>query len=245
MFLRAQGALRVGRIVGTGDLDVTFAAGDDPGAGRVDLALAVGLQDVPERTARHHRGRLHAAGFEEGRGEVGQRDHVVYHASALYAGAGYDERDARAEAVEVALAVREARGAVVAAHCDQRLAAFAGAVEFFEQHAHRGVEGLDFAEVVGEVFAHHRDVRQEGRQLALEGVGIEAPEFLATAPHPGAVGIGRAEPIGEGLTGGLGREHRLEITADLFEELGPGRLDRGALRHEVGRVLREVIEGAS
>ena len=59
--------------------------------------------------------------------------------------------------------MREARGAVVAAHGDQRLAAFAGAVEFFEQYAHRGVEGLDFAEVVGEVFAHYRDVGQEGR----------------------------------------------------------------------------------
>ena len=141
--------------------------------------------------------------------------------------------------------MREARGAVVTAHGDQRLAAFTGAVEFLEQHAHRGVEGLDFAEVVGEVFAHDRDVGQEGRQLALEGVGIETPEFLAAATHPRAVGVGRSEPIGEGLTSGLGREHRLEITADFFEELGTGRLDRGAFRHEVGRVFREVVEGAS
>ena len=231
MVLGAQGALRVGRVVGAGDLDVALAAGDDPGAGRVDLALAVRLQDVPERTARHDRGRLHAAGFEEGRGEVRQRHHVVHHASALHAGSGDDERDARAEAVEVALAVREARGAVVTADGDQRLAAFTGTVEFFEQHAHRGVEGLDFAEVVGEVFADHRDVRQESRQLALEGVGIESPEFLAAAADPGAVGVGRSEPISEGLAGGFRREHRLEITADFVEELGAGRLDRGTFRH--------------
>ena len=100
---------------------------------------------------------------EGGRSEIRQRHHVVHHASALHASAGDDERYARAEAVEVALAVREAGGAVVAAHGDQRLAPFTGAVEFLEQHAHRGVEGLDFAEVVGEVFAHYRDVRQEGR----------------------------------------------------------------------------------
>ena len=56
------------------------------------------------------------------------------------------------------------------------------------------------------------------------------------------MGVGRSEPIGEGLTGGFRREHRTEIAADFFEELSAGCLDRGAFRHEFGRVLREVVE---
>ena len=163
MIERPERALRIGREIGSGDFDVALAAGHDPGARRIDESLAVRLEYVPERTSGHHGGRLHVAGFEEGRSEVGQRHHIVHHAATFDARAGEDERDTGAESVEVTLAVREAGGAVVAAYGDERAGEFAGPFEFREQDAHCGVEGLNFAEIVGEVFAHDRNVGQEGR----------------------------------------------------------------------------------
>ena len=85
---------------------------------REDLALLgrdrrVALDEPGEHAAE----RLDA---ERERGDVEQQhvlDFALEHA-ALHAGAGDDERYAGAETVEVALAVREARGAVVAAHGD-------------------------------------------------------------------------------------------------------------------------------
>ena len=59
------------------------------------------------------------------------------------------------------------------------------------------------------------------------------------------MGVGRSEPISEGLVGGFRREHRAEVAADFFQELAAGGFGRGAFRHEVGRVLGEVIERPS
>ena len=138
--------------------------------------------------------------------------------------------------------MRETRGAVVAADDDQRVLAFARAVQFGEDGADGGVPGLDLTQVVGQILADDRYVGEEGWHLAFEFVGIDAPEFLAAALDPCAVDVGGAEPVGEGFPRLAGGEHRAEVLADLVEQLFARRFNRGALGHHLGHVLGEVVK---
>ena len=138
--------------------------------------------------------------------------------------------------------MRETRGAVVAADDDERVLAFARAVQFGEDGTDGGVPGLDLTQVVGQVLADDRYVREEGRHLAFEFVGIDAPEFFAATLDPCAVDVGGAEPVGEGFPRLAGGEHRAEVLADLVEQLLARRFNRGALSHHLGHVLGEVIK---
>ncbi len=240
--LGAQGAVRVGQVAFAGGADVAFATGDDPGPRGVDLAGLGGLQERHDAAAGHDGGRLHAAELEERRREVHQVHEVVDDAAGLDAGAADDQGHVRAVVVEVALAAGDAGHAVVAADDEDGLVEFAAFLEFGDEHAHAGVPGLGLAHVVGHVVADLRDVGEEGGQLALEVVRVDAPEVHAAVLLEGAMGERRAEPVAERLAVRPGCQEGLEIAADLGEQLrlrvGEGR---AGLDH-LGGVLGEVVE---
>ena len=73
---------------------------------------------------------------------------------------------------------------MVAADDDECVVELAGGFEAAEEDTDGGVEGLDFAEVVGEVLAGGGDVGEVRRDAALEAVGVDVPEGLAGALFP-------------------------------------------------------------
>ena len=195
VLMRADRPLWVGGEVGTGVFHMPLTAGEDMRASGIDLPAHLRGEHIPERAAGHR-----AWGFQPGRlqergCEIDQADHVVHHAAACDTRARDRQADAGAEVVEVALAVREARSAMVAADHDQRVVGQALGFQFVDNHGHRGIPGGDLTEVVREVFPHLRHVGQEGGHLACQVVGVDVPEGLAAALDPCAVHVGRAKPV--------------------------------------------------
>ena len=164
-----------------------LAAGDDPVAVGVDLAALVGLEQRQKGLAVETCGRRDAADFHESGREIGEANVVVDHAAAFAAGNTDGERHADAVVVEVALAGRHAGHAVVAADNYQRAVELTGFFQPLEEHADLGVEGLAFAQIIGDVLADFRHVGQEFWHFAGERIGLDAPQLFAGAFDPDAM----------------------------------------------------------
>ena len=109
--------------------------------------------------------------------------------------------------------------AVVAGDDDDGVVEFAEFLDLLDEHVAGGVEGHGLAEVVGHVLADQRDVGQERRELALQVIGLEAPQRLAGAADPLAVGVGRVERVEERLALLALGEEVAEVAAHLVEDL--------------------------
>ena len=195
----AERPMRIGQIALPRGVDMTLSAGDDPGARLVHQTRRARPQHAEQAAAGHDRRRRDAAGFEERGRQIHQVDEVIHHPPAGDAGAAGHKRHGHAVVVEVALAAGHAGHPVVAAGDDERVGKCAGRLQLLEDHAHGGVPGLDLAHVVGKVGADFGNIRHEAGQVALQRVGIDAPERLPRALLPGAVRDRRPTPVAEGL----------------------------------------------
>ncbi len=134
---------------------------------------------------------------------------------------------------------------MVAADDQDRVVVDPDSFQFLDQNTKSGIEGGNFAQVVGKVFANHGDIGKVGWQFALKIIGIDSPQRLAAAGDPLAVRIGWSKPVTDGLVAierpiVVGIEERADIAANLVEQCRLGRL---VIR--VGhRGLRETIEAA-
>ena len=138
----------------------------------------------------------------------------------------------------------KAGNAVVAAHHQQRVVQLADLLQPGQQHAQAGVECQALAEVVADVLAHVGHVGQERRQAALQVVRFQAPELLARAALPLAVGVGRPPPVAERALRLARVEERLEVVAGLVVEHLLGALD-AALRRQLGGDEGEAAEAGA
>jgi len=134
---------------------------------------------------------------------------------------------------------------MVAADDDQGVVGEARLVEFIQQHPDGGIPGGDLPEVVGEVLADFGHIGQKGGQLALEGVGVDAPEGLAAALDPLAVDVGRAEPVTERRCVRPRGEQVAEVAADSLKNFLFGRLAGPTGGHHLRHLLRELIDPAA
>ena len=73
----------------------------------------------------------------------------------------------------------ETRGAVVPAQDDDRVLQFADGLQLFQELSQHRIQRLGFAQVVGQVFADFRNVRQEPGDLALQRFRLDSPQRLA------------------------------------------------------------------
>ena len=133
---------------------------------------------------------------------------------------------------------------MIPAEDDQRIVQLAQFLQAPEQQANRGVQREDLTEVVGKIFAHLGHIGKEGRHLADQVVRVEAPQRRSRTADPGAVHIGRSEPVGEGLSRRATLQEGLEVPGDLGVELLFGRLERDALADQPRDVLRKGVEAA-
>ena len=69
----------------------------------------------------------------------------------------------------------------------------------FYQDAQCTVKRENLAQVIGEILTNFRDVWQKWRELALEIVWIQPPQFASRTLDPFSMNIGRTKPIGEWL----------------------------------------------
>ena len=242
---RTDRPLRVGQVTGTSHLDMPFATGHDKIPLWIDSTLAFGFQNRPQTAACHHLGDGDAAGLQERGGQIHQIDKIVHHTSPSHARTSDSQADAGSKTVQVALAVRKTRRAVVAADDDQRVVQLASLLHFVQQQTDGGIKRHDLAEVVHQVFPHLMHVRQERRHLALQVVRVQSPERFSRAFDPLAMHIRWAEPVAERLIVLAISQKRAEISEclvvqDLFR-LG----DRHALGDQTGRVLRKLVEPSS
>jgi hypothetical protein len=104
---------------------------------------------------------------------------------------------------------------MIAADGDECVLKFADLGESREQQPERGVDRLGLAEVVSEVLAHFRHVRQESRHFSLQLVGLDTPQLFTGALDPLAVGIGGPKPVAEGLAWFTVGEEGVEIAPHL------------------------------
>ena len=245
MVAGAERPRRIGQIALPRGVDMTLSAGDDPGARLVHQTRRARPQHAEQAAAGQDRRRRDAAGFEERGRQIHQVDEVIHHPPAGDAGAAGHKRHGHAVVVEVALAAGHAGHPVVAAGDDERVGKCAGRLQLLEDHAHGGVPGLDLPHVVGEVAAHFGNIRHEAGQVALERVGIDAPERLPRALLPGAVRDRRPTPIAEGLARLASGEERPHVAPNLVVEFLLGRLHRHPLAHHPARVDGEPVEAGA
>ena len=119
---------------------------------------------------------------------------------------------------------------------------FADLFQLLQQQADRVIEGLNLAEVIGDVLANFRHVRQKFWQLPFERVRLDAPQRLAGAAFPHAMHVGWTEPITKRLIGFAIREEVLEVAGHVAIQLGLGLFERLALLDHLRAVLGEVVE---
>ena len=70
---------------------------------------------------------------------------------------------------------------MISAYHDDRILVLTRFLQLLDQDPKSGIEGGDLPKVIGQVLSDRMNVRQEGRHLALEPVGIDPQSFL---PEP-------------------------------------------------------------
>ena len=119
-----------------------LAPRDDPSPLGIDLSAFVRPQDFHERTPIQSGRWLDAADFHERRRQVRQSHEVIDDATPLVPRHADRQGNCGAVVVEVALARRNARHAMVAANNDERPVQLARLFKLSEEHAEVGIERL-------------------------------------------------------------------------------------------------------
>ena len=159
---RANGALGIGQLAFSRGGNVSLAPCDHKGAFGIDLSSLFAFEDREQAFAGHGGGDIHTCGFEEGGREVHEVDKVVDSAPwGDVLGPACGQGHFATDVVEVALATRKARDAVVPADDDEGVVEFAHVFEAGDQDAQARIHRLTFAQVVAHVFPNRVDVGQE------------------------------------------------------------------------------------
>ena len=188
--------------------------------------------------------RRDTGGFEHRRRDVHEADEVV----DLPAGVDLlrptdQERHHRPEVVQVALAPRHAGHAVVAGNDDQGVVEFTARLQFLDQFVHHPIPGEGLTQVVGDVLTNIGHVRQEGGDLSLQRIRVQAPEFLARSPRPLAMRVVRPEPVEERLVLRVVVKEGPEIGTDEGEDLPLSRFLVLGRRDRLGEVVDRQLVG--
>lgn len=169
-----------------------LAARHHPGARLIDESFFVREKHGHQAAAPSHLGgRFDAARFEKRGAQVHQVHIVIDDAAAFDAGTSNGKRYAGAEVVEIALAVREARRAVVAADRDECVVQLTDSLQLREHNADGFVISLCLAKIVREVFANSGTSGRNAGTLPLNESG-SMPQSALPEPrcHLRCVSVG-------------------------------------------------------